>query len=196
MKDRALSAPVALLLVAAGSALLAAPPPPIERPAPGAFGQYQVKAAFLFNFMKFVEWPPGAIPTGGAPWTLCLLGHDPFHGALEETVRGRTAGGRACEIRRVAAAAELPGCHLLFASLYEDDTIGAILARVASRPILTAGETDRFEHAGGMIRFVVEGDRVRFVVNAGAARHAGVKISSKLLSLARSVKGLEGRRDR
>jgi hypothetical protein len=188
---RATAALAALLLAATGPAPAADHPPPPERVGPGAFGQYQVKAAFLFNFMKFVEWPPGAVPKDTTPWSLCVLGHDPFHGALEETVRGRTAGGRACDIRRITSATDLPGCHLLFASLYEDDAIGEVLARAAARPILTVGETDRFEHAGGMIRFVVEGDRVRFVVNAGASRRAGLKISSKLLSLARSVTGLE-----
>lgn len=192
MMGRAAIALVALLLAASVPGPAADHPPPPERTAPGAFGQYQVKAAFLFNFMKFVEWPHSAVPAGTAPWTLCVLGHEPFHGALEETVRGRTVGGRGCEIRRVAATSEIQGCHLLFASLYEDDTISEVLARAATRPILTVGETDRFERAGGMIRFRVEADRVRFVVNAGASRRAGLKISSRLLSLARSVTGLEG----
>lgn len=179
---------------AAAALLLALPAAWMPRPAAAQepVGEYQVKAAFLYQFLKFVEWPEAVLGDPEAPITLCVAGRDPFGPALDETVRGRTAQGRSCLIRRMAGGDDPDGCHLLFVASGEDSRIAETLRRVAKRPVLTVGESDRFEQAGGTIRFVLEEDRVRFVINAAAARRAGLRLSARLLSVARSVTGHSG----
>lgn len=151
--------------------------------------QYQVEAAFLYNFAKYVTWPPQAFAGPDAPLVIGVLGDDPFGDDLTAaTARAKTVQGRPLQVVRGRSAAELARCHILFVSSSEESRLAQHLAVLnrANSFALTVGETDDFLRAGGMIRFVVETNKVRFEINAANAERAGLAISSKLLSLARN----------
>ena len=150
--------------------------------------EYHVKAAFLFHFAQLVEWPD-APDQSGSSLLLCTLGDDPFHGELESTVEGKQIGSRVLRIRHLSEARVTRGCNMVFISRSENRHLAAILASLRNSPILTVGEADDFLASGGMVRFCLEGDRVRFEINREAAESARLKISSKLLLLARNVAG-------
>ena len=144
--------------------------------------EYQVKAAFLFNFAKFVEWPPQVFPRRDAPFTICIAG-DPFEGALDKTVEGESLDGRPLLVRRVAAVEEIRGCQILY--IAPDARRSAeLLSAAANAPILTVGETEDFINDGGIVRFIQETHRVHFQINPEAAERASLKVSSRLLRLA------------
>jgi hypothetical protein len=146
-------------------------------------GEYELKAAFLFNFAKFVEWPAEAFAGDADPIHLCLLGGDPFEGNLELAVRDKTIGGRRLQISRLVGPGQSKGCQILFVSGADGkpDHGGNGLG------VLTVGESGGFAAAGGVIDFVEKESRLAFEVNLDAAQRAGLKISSKLLSLAKIV---------
>jgi hypothetical protein len=141
--------------------------------------EYRVKAAYLFNFTKFIEWPPGAI-SEGAPFTICVAGTNPFASALEDTIRGETVAGRSLQ-SRVAQGNE--PCQVLFVPHGVD--AGPILKRTGTQPVLTVGESPEFLRQGGIINFVRDGGKVRFEISQEAANRAQLRISSRLLRLAR-----------
>jgi hypothetical protein len=145
--------------------------------------EYEVKAAFLYNFVKFVEWPSTPGEQKG-PLLLCVLGKDPFEGALEETAAGKRLNGRHLVIRQITEPAAARSCHVLFIAASESGRIAEILETVAASSVLTVSDIDRFCERGGMITFLMDGQRVRFRISSEAARHAGLKISSMLLQLA------------
>ena len=149
-------------------------------------GEYQVKAAFLFNFAKFVEWP-GSEPVSD-PINLCIVGGDPFGGFLDQMVKGKVANGRTMEIKRIAATGKFESCQIAFIAAAERKLLPAILDSVGRAGVLTVGETEDFARRGGVISFFLDGNHVRFEVNVDAAERAGLKISSKLLNLAKIVK--------
>jgi len=151
-------------------------------------GEYQVKAAFLYNFAKFVEWPTEAFPATNTAIILCILGEDPFGIDLEQAVKGKTANGKELTIRRIKEVQELKICHILFISSSEKKRLSQILEVTKNSSILTVGEMDRFAKLGGIINFVIEENKVRFEINVDVAEQAGLKINSKLLKLARIVK--------
>jgi hypothetical protein len=140
--------------------------------------EYRVKAAYLANFVRFVEWPPAAAP---GPITICVAGDNPFGTVLLETVAGERVNGR--EIGARVIEDPEPGCHVLFVPR----TVAAapFLRAAQAVPTLTVGETNDFLESGGLVTFVREGSNVRFVIAADAAARAGVRISSRLLRLAR-----------
>jgi hypothetical protein len=148
---------------------------------------YQVKAVFLSTFAKFVEWPsdPGS-NTG--PISICVLGDDPFEGALDEAIKGKTINGRELVARRYKRAEETTGCQIVFISVSEKNRLRAILDSLRRESALTVGETEGFAKLGGMINFTLEENRVHFEINVDAADHARLKISSKLLNLAKIVR--------
>ena len=147
--------------------------------------EYQIKAAFLLNFTRFIEWPAPNPADAAAPFGICILGDDPFGPALNQIVEGETVGSRPIVIRRIHA--EAPGsCAILYVSKDERNIPGIIAA--AGPGVLTVGEGDPFLDQGGMIAFVVENRRVRFNIDQTAARKAGLKLSSRLLSVARSIR--------
>lgn len=148
--------------------------------------EYQVKAAFLLNFTKFTEWPSSVLPSASSPFTICIMGVDPFGKSLEEIIRGESLGGHRMAIQRVERGSRPQGCQVLFISKIERD-IGRVLADLGPG-VLTVGEGDSFLQDGGMISFVIENRRTRFDVNPTTAESAGLKLSSRLLSVARSVK--------
>lgn len=153
-----------------------------------AFSEYQVKAAFLYNFAKFIEWPDKAL-SGDEPIVVGVLGDDPFGEVLDETLSGKKVGSHLLSIKRFSRLTGSEHCHILFIADSEAGRTAEILARVGSAPTLTVGEAPGFAERGGMIGFVIEERRVRFDVNLKAVRDAGLKPSSQLLKVARNVLG-------
>lgn len=152
-----------------------------------ALPEYQVKAAYLFNFLKFVEWPSNAFPDPLAPFVIGIVGDDPFGSALPEVVVGKTVQGRDLVIRRYHPGESLRGASILFISVSEKKRLSQILAGLQGSSVLTVGDMDGFLDAGGMIQLISENDRVRFAINVDATNRARLKVSSKLLSLAHVV---------
>jgi hypothetical protein len=174
---------VATLALTAGQA--AAWAAVLSRPA--ASPEYAVKSAFLYNFATFVEWPAGA-PSASAPQlTICVLGADPFGESLDQVVAGKTIGARPLAIKRVSRVSEAADCAVVFVGAGEGLRLPSLFADLRGLPVLTVGDADGFAEAGGIIGMFVENNRVRFEINLGAAEKARLKISSKLLSLARIV---------
>lgn len=148
--------------------------------------EYAVKAAYVYNFAKFVEWPP-ANPT--AALTVCIYGKTPLAGFLDETVRGKLVHGLPVEVKRMPEGDEhWDSCAAVFFGATNRARIQTVLAQLKGRSILTLGESEAFAEGGGMITLVVEGDRVRFDINLAAVTDARLKISSKLMELARRVR--------
>ena len=170
------------------SALVVATVAGLAWPAAAARLEYEVKAAFLYNFAKFVEWPVGAFPDADAPLELCVLGDDPFGEVLDRTVRTRTVRGRSINVQHGVEGDAVAGCHMLFVGQAGEQGLAHIVHRGGDASVLTVGESEAFVDEGGMIRLFVEGGKVRFEVNAGAAERAQLKLSSQLLKLARSVR--------
>lgn len=153
--------------------------------------EYEVKAAFVYNFAKFVEWPRSAFADKDAPLVFCIIGRDPFNGELEHIVDGRSANGRRIVVRDDVSVSDGKACHLAFVPATEDEHVARIVPALHSAPgatILTVGETDKFAAAGGMIRLFLEAERVRFDIDTVSAERAGLKVSSHLLKLARDVR--------
>jgi len=151
--------------------------------------EYQVKAAYLFNFLKFVEWPKDAFTDPLAPIVIGVVGKDPFGDALPQVVIGKTVQGRDLVIRIYHAGEDLRGAHILFISSSERKRIPAILSSLRGSCVLTVADTTGFLEAEGMIQFLTENDRVRFAINVDATNQAKLKVSSKLLSLAKVMGG-------
>jgi hypothetical protein len=157
---------------------------------PGLLGaqtapEYDVKAAFLYNFTKFVDWPSDAFPDPGN-LKICVLGENPFGGSLQ-TLAGEQVGNRKLTVVRTDSLAKPAGCQILFISRSERENLNKILTAVGDAPVLTVADSNGFADRGVMINFVLEGSKVRFEINTGAADRAGIKISSKLLQLAKKV---------
>jgi hypothetical protein len=150
--------------------------------------EYQVKAAFLYNFAKFVDWPPAAFKDAKEPLDICIYGHDPFGAALEDALFGKTVGGRRVALGRATKLQDLAGCHIIFVSSSEREPTADLASRLKGRAVLLVGESEDFVASGGTIQFTIEDNRVRFVINPDAADRAGLKISSKLLALATIVR--------
>jgi hypothetical protein len=146
--------------------------------------EYQVKAAFIYNFAKFVEWPPGVFPNTNSPIVLGILGKNVFGSDLEKTIRDRKVNNHPFVFKNIASVSEITTCHILFVSPSEKDNFAKIVNALHNSTVLTVSETDGFIKAGGMINFTFEDTKVRFQINDEAAKKAGLKISSKLLSLA------------
>jgi hypothetical protein len=148
--------------------------------------EHAVKAAFLYNFGKYVRWPESAAGAGG-DFVIAVLGADPFGAALDDIVRGKRIGNRPVTVKRVSNLSELGACEVLFISASEEARLEAILAELPNGPILTVADMPRFVERGGMIGLVVANRRVQFEVNALAAERAGLVLGSQLMRLARAV---------
>lgn len=146
-----------------------------------------MKAAFLFNFTKFVEWPEASFADAGHPIVIAVLGRNPFGDDLAKLVKDRTVDGRRIQIRMVATPEEArpPGAlHVLFVPAGEEPRFAEFLNTPSRRGVLTVGESDRFSALGGIIDFVVVESRVRFEINRAAAEAAGLKLRAQLQKLA------------
>lgn len=174
---------LAVLLLAALGVLL--PPAALAQPGAGRSpSEYEVKAAYLLNFIRFTRWTRAA----DGPFTLCVLGADPFGPALDATVTNERVGGRAVTVRRLSAQDDPASCHLLYVSPSEEPRLVATLARLQGQDVLTVSDMPGFVPRNGMIQLVTEGGRVRFDANLGAADAAGLMLSSDLLRVARNVR--------
>ncbi|MFN7139240.1 MAG: YfiR family protein [Limisphaerales bacterium] len=155
---------------------------------PQPLSPYDVKAAFIYNFLKFVEWPPESFTTDETPYVVGVLGRDPFGGALERTMRGKLVNNRRIVVVRLDYR-DMRNCHLLFVSASERPRYREIFAELGNAPVLTVGDTEDFADEGGAIGFFVEENKVRFEINPNAARRANLRLSSNLLGIARIVPG-------
>jgi hypothetical protein len=159
-------------------------------PAPVA-SEYQIKAAFHYNLARFVEWPSDTFRRAADPITICVLGRDPFGPHLEEIVDGKSVDGHGFVVRRIFGAQDAGVCQIVFISSSEQKHFQKILDTVRNRRVLTVGDTPGFAGLGGVINLVLEGSKVRIEVNQDAAKGKNLRISSRLLGLARTVKSGE-----
>lgn len=150
-------------------------PPPTE---------YQIKAAFVYNFVKFVDWPMRAFASPSSPIVIGVLGKNAFGDDLEQIVTNKVIRNRPLQFEAFHSVTEATNCQVLFISASEDGHFHEILGALDDRSVLTVSESSDFIKAGGMINFVIVDRKVRFQINNSAARKAGLKISSNLLSLA------------
>jgi hypothetical protein len=153
---------------------------------PAAIGEYKVKAAFVYNFAKYVEWPPEAFPNDHSPLVVTILGTTPLSEAFD-AIRGKTVKSRQLEIRQANRVEDVGASHILFVCDSERQHAAHIVESVGNKSILTISDMKNFAKTGGMISFVTIDDKIRFDINLGSARRSGLKISSQLLKLARTV---------
>lgn len=172
----------ALLYLAAASSI---------RAQAGTSVEYQIKAAFLFNFAKFVDWPPDAFPSDKSPITLCVFRHDPFGSSLDEIIQGKTINNRAILARRTNELADLKPCQLVFVDKEADKGLSDVLNSLKGTSALVVGESEGFAERGGGIQFFLEDNKLRFAINVDAIQRARLNVSSKLLALARIVHSRE-----
>jgi hypothetical protein len=151
-------------------------------------GKYQVEAAFIYNFARFVDWPTQAFNDASSPMIIGVFGKNVFGNDLEQTISGKVIRGHSLQFTECASLAEATHCQVLFISASEKSHLSKIISGLGGASILTVSETDNFIAAGGMINLRIIDQKVRFEINNSAAKTAGLTISSKLLSLATTVK--------
>ncbi len=166
--------------------LLAAPPRARSQSDDDA--EYQVKLAFLYNFAQFVQWPADAFRDAATPLRMCVAGQDPFQGEIEQSLRARKISGHPIEIRRLKPFEDPRACHMIFIRAAEKKQAEKLLAEVKGASTLTVGESDGFADLGGIINLTLDHNKLRFEINLDAATQTRLKISSKLLALAKNVK--------
>ena len=158
-----------------------------DRPTAHAADEYPVKAAFISHFAEFVEWPADAFSNPKAPLEIGVLGADPFHGALERAIAGKTVGGHPLVVRHFSSIDDLEPCHILFIAAERQDDFASAQQRMGNHAVLTVGEWESFPSMGGVIRLFTENNHIRFDINRAAAERARLRISAKLLKLARAI---------
>lgn len=170
----------AILMISLCSAALA-------QPDDQRFSEYEVKAAFIYNVAKFVEWPDERAADGRTTINFCILGADPFGKALH-TIEGKTVRGKKMQTRSVKSLREARECHMLFISSSEKEQLPRIVAVMRGLPVLTMGDVSGFAQQGVIINFYMENNKVRFEVNEDRVKDSKLAISSQLLKLARIVR--------
>lgn len=151
-------------------------------------GEYEVKAAYLYNFSRFIEWPAKVAAAKGDSFAFCVLGQDPFGQTLDAVLAGETIDGKSLVARRISKPKEGTSCHILFISSSEESRLKEILAGLDKAGVLTVSDMPQFARRGGMIQFVSEKNRIRFEVNLRTAEDAGLILSSQLLKVAIAVR--------
>jgi hypothetical protein len=146
-----------------------------------------VKAVYLYNFGRFVEWP-ARVAAKSDSFTVCVLGQDPFGPALDATLAGETIDGKGVSAKRISAPQEAVSCQILFLSSAEGSRLNKIIEALDKEAVLTVSDMPQFSQRGGMIQFVLEGKRVRFEVNLTAVQRAGLTLSAQLLKVATTVR--------
>jgi hypothetical protein len=149
---------------------------------------FQVKAAYLYNFGRFVEWPPKVTSAKTGSFTICVLGEDPFGRALDDILAREKIGNQSVAARRISNPRESLDCHILFISSSEANRLNKIIDALDKSAVLTVSDLPEFSQHHGMIQFVLEGNRVRFEVNLSATQKAGLTLSSELLKVATAVR--------
>jgi hypothetical protein len=157
--------------------------PGVGRAAVVPMSDTQVKAAFLYNFAKFAEWPASALPL-----TMCIVGDTRVANELVKTVRDKRLGGRVLEVKGIGSDAPMLACDVLFISASETRRAAAVLVTLRTLPVLTVGDSPGFARTNGIIELVIESERMHFAINTDAATRAGIRLSSHLLGLARIVR--------
>jgi hypothetical protein len=184
---RAAIAPRLLLLTCT---ILAVARPAGAVVAQGRASEADVKAAYLFNFAQFVRWPQDAIPAG-APFTICILGRDPFGASLDRTLGKDQIDGRPVAARRITKVEEASTCQIVYVSDSERTRLDTVLRTLGQRHTLTVSDLDQFVERGGMIQFVPAGNRIRFALNLHAAAAVQLEPSSELARVAVTVRGTQ-----
>jgi hypothetical protein len=174
-----------LMAVVVGWSLIGVSSLPAQQPKPTA---YEVKAAYLYNFGKFVEWPAKVTAGNNEPFMICVLGKDPFGASLDATIAGEAIDGRSVLAKRLSKPQEALNCRVLFISSSEDVQLKEILSTLEKASVLTVSDMSQFTRRGGMIQFVDDANRVRFEVNLTVAERAGLTLSSQLLKVAISAR--------
>ena len=154
----------------------------------GRATEAQIKAAYLYSFGKFVEWPEAAPASATASFPICVLGRDPFGTTLDDVLRNASVGGRSVAARRISAIDEVPGCRIVYIGSSEVARLDAILGSLTRSAVLTVSDIPDFTERGGMIRFVEDAKRVRFEINLPPAHAAGLVLRSDLLRVATAVR--------
>lgn len=150
---------------------------------PARYSEYLVKAAFLYNFARFTQWPSGTYASPSAPFTICVLGKDPFGDKLD-SISGKLIRGRPLAIQRIARVEESRQCQIVFIGEEINQPLAPIIRHLSGRPILTVCNAPKCELFNGMIHFKVVSEKIRFIIDKECAKTAGLKLSSKLLALA------------
>ena len=150
--------------------------------------EYELKAAFLFNFAKFVEWPSSAFANPQSAFLVCVLGPDPFGSALDDALLRHSIQGHAVALLRMKRTADIVGCQILFVPASERNRLPEVTAKLRGQSVLVIGENEDFASSGGVIQFALEQNHIRFLINTDAADRSGLKFSSKLLALAKIVR--------
>ena len=166
--------------------LLVVTPPRVEAQ---LLAEREVKAAFLVNFAKFTEWPTAAFPDATAPIVLGVAGDEALRQTIEHLAKGKVFNGRALKTRNVRNPQDAAQTHLLFVGGLWESRAGDLLQATHGLPVLTVGDSDRFRAQGGMIAFLFEGNRLRFEIRLDATEQAQLKVSSRVLTLAKTVHG-------
>ena len=144
-----------------------------------------LKAAFIYNFAKFTEWPADVMPRAAEPFVMCVLGDAAVGDALERLVKGRSLAGHSMAVSHVAPAGPQSPCHVLYVSGVTANQAGQLVARHRDVPVLTISDVEGFTDVGGIAQFFFEQGQLRFTIQAGSAKRAHLQISSNLLALAR-----------
>jgi len=165
--------------------LLVATGLPAQQPKPS---EYQVKAAYLYNFGRFVKWPARTATGKDDSFAVCVLGQDPFGQTLDSTLAGEALDGKPVEVRRISRPQQAGDCRILFISSAEESHLKEILAVLEQGGVLTVSDMADFTRRGGMIQFVLEGGRIRFEINLANAESARLVLSSELLKVAATVR--------
>jgi hypothetical protein len=155
---------------------------------PSKPGEYAIKATYLYNFGRYVEWPARFAAVKGDSFAICVLGQDPFGQALDTTLAGEAIEGKPVVAKRISNPQDAVSCRILFISSAEDGRLKQILTALDKTAVLTVSDIPQFLQRGGMIRFVLDGNKVRFEVNLTSARDAGLTLSSELLKVAITVR--------
>ena len=151
------------------------------------YTETEVKAAFIYKFTSFIEWPKESFPDKSSRFRIGILGDDPFGNVLDDTLKGKQAQDHAIELVRAKKCDDLLECEIVFISPSEKDHYPEILDKFIARSILTIGDSEGFAAMGGIINLVKVDNKIRFEVNLNAARKANLKISSQLLKIAPKI---------
>ena len=149
--------------------------------------EWDMKAAFIYNFAKFVQWPAGAFDDGRSALVIGVLGTDPIGEALDRVVQGKKVNGRLVQVRHGRSLADLGRCQIVFVGGSEEAHAADVLGALAGTSAVTVGDMDEFVQAGGILQIALIQNRVRFAINTARAERVGLKISSKVLTLSRIV---------
>jgi len=180
-------APVARTVVLTLALALGAALSPGRAPAEQEAGAYEVKAAFLLNFARLVEWPKDAFSDARAPLAVGLLGTGPASEQIQQFLEGKSVGNRKVQARQIESPEEAAGFHMVFVGASSGAEAGEVAAAIGGGPVLLVGESEGFATSGGTINFFSEDNKIRFEINPRAAEAAGLRVSSRLLRVAKIV---------